>query len=153
MFRNWGARVEHCLRRLLDQVLQLILGWLQPWFLRKWRFLSVILPDPSTLIRYWQFGRTVMIFPVVVHQRFSGLSIATVSPVTSLGWAKVVVISVEPFYHFGIVVVRDFFVVLCHAIHPRTLSKKHTHLVWNENLEKAFQESKQIMVGLVKEGH
>ena len=31
-------------------------------FLRKQQFLRVILPDPSTLIQYWQSGRTVMIF-------------------------------------------------------------------------------------------
>ena len=36
-------------------------------FLRKQRLLSVILPDPSTLIRYWRFGRAVMTFPVVFH--------------------------------------------------------------------------------------
>ena len=34
-------------------------------FLRKQQFLIVILSDPSTVIRYWQSGRTVMIFPVV----------------------------------------------------------------------------------------
>ena len=36
-------------------------------FLRKWRFLSVILPDPLTLIRYCQSGRELMILPVVFH--------------------------------------------------------------------------------------
>ena len=36
-------------------------------FLRKRRFLSVILLDPSTLIRYCRPGRAVMIFPVVFH--------------------------------------------------------------------------------------
>ena len=45
------------------------------------RFLSVILPDPSTLIRYWQFGRAVMTFLLVFHWWFSGLCMATVSPV------------------------------------------------------------------------
>ena len=30
--------------------------------------------------------------------------------------------------------------------------KKNTHFVWNENLEKAFQQSKQIIVGLVRKG-
>ena len=33
-------------------------------FLRKRWFLSVILPDPLTLIRYWHLGRAVMTFPV-----------------------------------------------------------------------------------------
>ena len=49
-------------------------------FLKKWPFLNVILPDPSTLIWYWWSGRTVMIFPVVFHRQLSGLWIATVSP-------------------------------------------------------------------------
>ena len=49
-------------------------------FLKKQRFLSVILPDPTTLIQYWQSGRTMTIFPVVFHWRLSGLRIATVSP-------------------------------------------------------------------------
>ena len=34
----------------------------------------------------------------------------------------------------------------------RDLVKKKTQFVWNENLEKAFQQSKQIIVGLVKKG-
>ena len=42
-------------------------------FLSKQWFPSVILPDPSTLIRYWWFGRAVMTFPVVFHWWFSGL--------------------------------------------------------------------------------
>ena len=49
-------------------------------FLRKRQFLSVILPDPS-LFGYWWFGRTVMTFPVVFHQWFSGLCMVTVLPV------------------------------------------------------------------------
>ena len=32
------------------------------------------------------------------------------------------------------------------------LIKKNTHFVWNEKLKKAFQQSKQIIVGLVKKG-
>ena len=32
------------------------------------------------------------------------------------------------------------------------LVKKNTHFVWNESLEKAFQQSKQIIVSLVKKG-
>ena len=36
-------------------------------FLRKRRFLSVILPEPSTLILYWRSGRAEIIFPVVFH--------------------------------------------------------------------------------------
>ena len=54
-------------------------------FLRKWRFLRVILPNPSTLIRYWQFGRAVMTFPVVFHWWFSKLCMATVLPVCNGG--------------------------------------------------------------------
>ena len=49
-------------------------------FLRKRRFLSVTLPDPSTLILYWCSGRTEIIFPVVFHWRLSGLWMVTVSP-------------------------------------------------------------------------
>ena len=47
-------------------------------FLKKRWFLSVILPDLSTLIQYWWFGRTVMTFPVVFHWWFSGPCMATV---------------------------------------------------------------------------
>ena len=50
-------------------------------FLRKRRFLCLILPNPSTFIRYWRFGRAVMTYPVVFHWWFSGLCMATVSPV------------------------------------------------------------------------
>ena len=50
-------------------------------FFRKWLFLSVILPNPSTLIQYWGFGRSVMTFPVVFYWWFSGLCMATVLPV------------------------------------------------------------------------
>ena len=49
-------------------------------FLRKWRFLSVILLEPSTLILYWRSGRTEIIFPVVFHWRLSGFWMVTVSP-------------------------------------------------------------------------
>ena len=49
-------------------------------FLRKWRFLSVILPEPSTLILYWRSGRAEIIFPVVFHRRLSGFWMVTVSP-------------------------------------------------------------------------
>ena len=49
-------------------------------FLWKQRFLSVSLPDPLTPIQYWQYGMTVMIFPVVFHWWLSGLWMATVSP-------------------------------------------------------------------------
>ena len=49
-------------------------------FLRKWRFLSVILPEPSTLILYWRSGRAEIIFPVVFYQRLSGFWMVTVSP-------------------------------------------------------------------------
>ena len=48
-------------------------------FLWKRRFLSVILPNPSTLIQYWRFGNTVMTFPVVFRRWSSGLCMATVS--------------------------------------------------------------------------
>ena len=48
-------------------------------FLRKWWFLSMIFPDPSTLIWYWQSGKTVMSFPIVFHWWLSGLGMATVS--------------------------------------------------------------------------
>ena len=58
-------------------------------FLRKQQFLSVILPDPSTLIWYWWFGRAIMIFPVVFHWWFSGLCMATVSPVCNGGRLRV----------------------------------------------------------------
>ena len=34
----------------------------------------------------------------------------------------------------------------------RDLIKKNTHFVWNESLEKAFQQSKQIIVSFVKKG-
>ena len=40
---------------------------LRSHFLRKWRFLSVILPDLLTLIWYWRSGWAVMIFPIVFH--------------------------------------------------------------------------------------
>ena len=50
-------------------------------FLRKRRFLSVILPDPSTLTQYWWFGWTIMTFLVVFHRWFSELCMATVLPV------------------------------------------------------------------------
>ncbi len=36
-------------------------------FLRKRRFLSVILLALLTLIQYWQSGRGVMIFPIMFH--------------------------------------------------------------------------------------
>ena len=49
-------------------------------FLRKRRFLSVILPEPSTLILYWRSGRAEIIFPVVFHRRLSGFWMVTVSP-------------------------------------------------------------------------
>ena len=49
-------------------------------FLRKRRFLSVILPEPSTLILYWRSGRVEIIFPVVFHQQLSGFWMVTVSP-------------------------------------------------------------------------
>ena len=49
-------------------------------FLRKRRFLSVILPEPSTLILYWRSGRAEIVFPVVFHWRLSGFWMVTVSP-------------------------------------------------------------------------
>ena len=49
-------------------------------FHRKRLILSVILPDPSSLIKYWWSGNEVIIFPVVFHWRLNGLWIATVSP-------------------------------------------------------------------------
>ena len=54
-------------------------GCLISHFLWKWWFLSVSLPDPSTLIWYWWSGRKVMIFPIVFHWWLSGLWIAIVS--------------------------------------------------------------------------
>ena len=83
MLGDWGARVEHWLRELLVLVLHLVLGVgesLNLHFLRKWWYLSVILLDPLTLIRYWWSGRAVRIFPVMFHQWLNGLWIATVSP-------------------------------------------------------------------------
>ena len=52
-------------------------------FFRKRRFLSVILPDPSTPARYCRCGRTSMMVPVVVHRRFDGFWMATLSPFCS----------------------------------------------------------------------
>ena len=49
-------------------------------FLRKRRFLSVILPEPSTLILYWCSGRAEIIFPVVFHRQLNGFWMVTVSP-------------------------------------------------------------------------
>ena len=48
-------------------------------FLRKQHFLSVIFPDLSSLIRYQQFGRTVMTFSVLLHWWFSGFCMITVT--------------------------------------------------------------------------
>ena len=64
-------------------------------FLRKRWFLSVILPSPSTLIQYWQFGMAVMTFPVVFHGWFIGLCMATVSAVCNGGrlWVYVLYLS------------------------------------------------------------
>ena len=67
-------------------------------FLRKWWFLNVALPDPSTLVWYWWSGGTVMIFPVVFYGQMSGLRIASVSPACNgQGWWVYIVI---PFYYF-----------------------------------------------------
>ena len=54
-------------------------------FLRKRRFLSVILPDVPTLIQYCRSGKAMMIFPIVFHLWLSGLLIATVSPARNGG--------------------------------------------------------------------
>ena len=82
MLGDRGARVGHCLRELLVLVLHLVLGLVQAWVCIFWgnRFLSLILPDPSTLIRYCRSGRAVMIYLFVFHLRLIGLCIATVSP-------------------------------------------------------------------------
>ena len=79
-------------------------------FFRKQQFLSVILPDPSTLIWYWRFGRAAMTFPVVFHWWFSGLCMATVSPVCNGG--EVVGVSILPFYYFAVSVVKEFIAAL-----------------------------------------
>ena len=49
-------------------------------FLRNLRFHKVILPDPSTLIRYWLWGRISMTWPVVLHQPLFVHWIDTICP-------------------------------------------------------------------------
>ena len=71
-------------------------------FLRKRRFVSVVLSDPSTRIQYWRFGRAVMTFPLVFHWWFSGLWIATVSPVCNGGDCGCVYFTFLLFCCFGV---------------------------------------------------
>ena len=71
-------------------------------FLRKRWFLSVVLPDPSTLIQYWRFGRTVMTFPPVFHWWFSGLCMATVLRVCNGGDCGCVYCTFLLFCCFGV---------------------------------------------------
>ena len=54
-----------------------------PSFLRNLRFRKVILPDPSTLIRYWLWGRVSMIWPVVFHRLLFVHWIDTICPFKS----------------------------------------------------------------------
>ena len=72
-------------------------------FFRKQWFLSVILPDPSTLFQYWKdsddFSSSVLPVTEWTLDSYS---------VTSSSWAKVIGVSVIPFYYFGILVVEDF---------------------------------------------
>ena len=75
MLENQGLRMEHCLWRLLVQMLQLVLDWVWPWFALSWETGSLVW---FFLTHHWRSGKTVMIFPVVFHH---GLRIATVSPV------------------------------------------------------------------------
>ena len=49
-------------------------------FLRNRRFLKVILPDPSTLTRYWWLGSVSTTWPVVSHWQVVGCCIVTICP-------------------------------------------------------------------------
>ena len=49
-------------------------------FLRNQRFLKVILPDLSTLTRYWQLGSVSTTWPVVSHWQVVGGCIVTICP-------------------------------------------------------------------------
>ena len=52
-------------------------------FLRNLRFRKVILPDPSTLIQYWLWGRVSMSWPVVLHRPLFVHWIDTICPFKS----------------------------------------------------------------------